>query len=92
MNGHFYIDPDALLDPLSPVNRLPDDAFRFGWMQMVGAAAEREDTYFEQVDLDLLTGFTDAMRDELVRVRLLNPEDAGWRLSSFGWSPENEGD
>jgi len=91
MASHFYLDPDALLNPASRVHRLRDDAFRYGWLTLVAAAAEREDTYFEEVDFALIDGFSEDVHLDLIRVKLLKPEGDGWRLSDFGWRIENEG-
>lgn len=91
MADYFYLDPDYMLDPNSRVHQLSDHAFRWGWLALIAAAAEREDTYFEEVDLALVDEFTDDTRAALVEIGLLIPEGDGYRLSSEGWAPENEG-
>jgi hypothetical protein len=89
---HFFVDPDAVLDPDSPLQRLSAEAFRWGWFAVVAAAARREDTFFDSHDLDELgEHLTPSLRAVLVEHGFLVVEGHGWRLSSYGWRIENEG-
>lgn len=90
MAEYFYLDPKYVLDMSSKVNQVSAHVFRV-WMGLVSAAAEREDTYFERPDLAFIDGLTDDDLAALIEVGLLIREDTGYRLSSEGWSPENEG-
>lgn len=60
------------------------------WLHLVGEAAERADTLFTEGDLVLMDTVGENDVVELAAKGLLIPEGDDWRLSAYGWSPENE--
>jgi len=83
----FWLHCESVLH--GKVSDLSSSSFR-AWITLVGEAAERADTLFTDTDLAFAEWVDEDNVEELADKGLLVPEDGCWRLSAYGWSPENE--
>lgn len=85
--AEFWLHCESILR--GKINELSTLAF-CAWMDLVGTAARRGDTLFTAADLAFIDSVGENDVVELSAKGLLIPEGDDWRLSAYGWSPENE--